>query len=79
MRACYAGGEFPEAARAPEALPVEFVKRMALAGGKDEARQHLRVLAGLGVDSVTVFPLGPDRMATVRAFADCVAAETAMA
>jgi hypothetical protein len=28
---------------------------------------------------VTVFPLGPDRMATVRAFADCVAAETAMA
>jgi 5,10-methylenetetrahydromethanopterin reductase len=79
VRASYAGGEFQEAARAAEALPVEFVKRMALAGGKDEARQHLRTLAGLGVDSVTVFPLGPDRMATVRAFADCVAAETAMA
>jgi 5,10-methylenetetrahydromethanopterin reductase len=78
VRGSYAGGEFQEAARAAEALPVEFVKRMALAGGKDEARQHLRVLAGLGVDSVTVFPLGPDRMATVRSFADCVAAETAM-
>ena len=79
VRSSYAGGEFQEAARAAEALPVEFVKRMALAGGTDEARQHLRDLAGLGVDSVTVFPLGPDRMGTVRAFADAVAAETAMA
>ena len=79
VRGSYAGGEFQEAARAAEALPVGFVKRMALAGGRDEARQHLRDLAGLGVDSVTVFPLGADRMATIRAFADCVAAETAMA
>ena len=29
----------------------------------------------LGVDSVTVFPLGADRMATVRAFAECAQAE----
>ena len=79
VRASYAGGEFQEAARAAEALPVGFVKRMALAGGRAEARQHLRDLAGLGVDSVTVFPLGADRMATIRAFADCVAAEAAMA
>jgi 5,10-methylenetetrahydromethanopterin reductase len=79
VRASYAGGEFQEAARAAAALPVEFVKRMALAGGRAEARQHLRDLAGLGVDSVTVFPLGADRMATIRAFADCAAAETAMA
>ena len=79
VRASYAGGEFQEAARAAEALPVGFVKRMALAGGRAEARQHLRDLAGLGVDSVTVFPLGADRMATIRAFADCVAAEAAVA
>jgi 5,10-methylenetetrahydromethanopterin reductase len=79
VRASYAGGEFQEAARAADALPVEFVKRMALAGGRAEARQHLRDLAGLGVDSVTVFPLGADRMTTIRAFADCAAAETAMA
>lgn len=79
VRGSYAGGEFQEAARAAEALPVDFVKRMALAGGRDEARQHLRTLAGLGVDSVTVFPLGADRMATVRAFAECAAAEAAMA
>lgn len=77
VRGSYAGGEFQEAARAAGALPVDFVKRMALAGGRDEAREHLRTLAGLGVDSVTVFPLGADRMATVRAFADCAAAEEA--
>jgi 5,10-methylenetetrahydromethanopterin reductase len=77
VRGSYAGGEFQEAARAAEALPVDFVKRMALAGGRDEARQHLRTLAELGVDSVTVFPLGADRMATVRAFAECAAAEEA--
>ena len=50
-----------------------FVKRMALAGGPAEARQHLRNLAELGVNSVTVFPLGKDRMATVRAFRACAA------
>jgi 5,10-methylenetetrahydromethanopterin reductase len=77
VRDSYAGGEFQEAARAAEALPVDFVKRMALAGGAAEAREHLRTLAGLGVDSVTVFPLGQDRMATVRAFADCASAQAA--
>jgi len=79
VRDSYAGASSRRRPGAPRRWPVEFVKRMALAGGKDEARQHLRALAGLGVDSVTVFPLGPDRMATVRAFADAVAAETAMA
>jgi 5,10-methylenetetrahydromethanopterin reductase len=71
VRASYSGGEFQEAARAAEALPVDFVKRMALAGGRAEAREHIRTLTGLGVDSVTVFPLGKHRMATVRAFRDC--------
>jgi 5,10-methylenetetrahydromethanopterin reductase len=75
VRGSYSGGEFQEAARAAEALPVEFVKRMALAGGRAEAREHVRTLAGLGIDSVTVFPLARDRMATVRAFRECVQTE----
>ena len=37
VRASYSGGEFQEAAKAAAALPVEFVKRMALAGGRSEA------------------------------------------
>ena len=71
----YSGGEFQEAARAAEALPDEFVHRMALAGNSDEARRHIRDLAGLGIDHLTVFPLGPKRAQTIERFAECVAAE----
>jgi 5,10-methylenetetrahydromethanopterin reductase len=75
VRTSYSGGEFQEAARAAEALPDEFVHRMALAGNSDEARQHIRTLAGLGIDYLTVFPLGPKRTQTIERFAACVAAE----
>ncbi|HEY2280769.1 MAG TPA: LLM class flavin-dependent oxidoreductase [Streptosporangiaceae bacterium] len=75
VRTSYSGGEFQEAARAAEALPDEFVHRMALAGGSDEARQHIRALAALGIDYLTVFPLGPKRTQTIERFAACVAAE----
>ena len=77
VRGSYSGGEFQEAARAAEALPDDFVHRMALAGGSAEARQHVRNLAELGIDFITVFPLGPRRMHTVERFRACVAAETA--
>jgi hypothetical protein len=50
---------------------------MALAGGSAEARQHVRNLAELGIDFITVFPLGSRRMHTVERFRACVAAETA--
>lgn len=43
---------------------------MALAGNSAEAAGRIRDVLGAGVDSVHVFPLGDDRMATVRAFAD---------
>jgi 5,10-methylenetetrahydromethanopterin reductase len=75
VRRSYSGGEFQEAARAAEALPDDFVHRMALAGNSDEARQHIRNLAGLGIDFLTVFPLGPKRMQTVQRFAECIATE----
>ena len=76
VRGSYSGGEFQEAARAAEKLPDDFVHRMALAGGSAEVRQHLRNLAGLGIDAITVFPLGARRMRTVELFQHCVAAET---
>jgi len=79
VRGSYSGGEFQEAARAAEALPDDFVRRMALAGGSAEARQHIRNLAGLGIDSITVFPLGARRMETVERFRACVAQENRVA
>jgi len=78
VREQYSGGEFQEAAKAAELLPEDFVRRMSLSGNKDAAREHIRTLTKLGVDSMTVFPLGGDatsRMATVSAFADCLREE----
>ena len=69
VRASYAGGEFQEAEAAAELLPDSFVRRMALAGDAQEASERIRDALAAGVDSVHVFPLGADRMATVRAFA----------
>ncbi|MFC5747495.1 LLM class flavin-dependent oxidoreductase [Actinomadura rugatobispora] len=78
VREEYSGGEFQEAARAAELLPAEFVRRMALAGDRAAAREHIRTLAKLGIDSMTVFPIGGDatsRLATVTAFAECLREE----
>ncbi len=69
VRASYAGGEFQEAQIASRLLPDSFVRKMALAGDADDAAARIRGVLGAGVDSVHVFPLGADRMATVRAFA----------
>ena len=71
----YRGGEFQEAASAARLLPDDFVRRMSLAGGRDAAMEHIATLDGLGVDAMTVFPIGGDtvsRMATIEAFADCM-------
>jgi 5,10-methylenetetrahydromethanopterin reductase len=73
VRKRYAGGEFQEAESAAQLLPDDFVHRMALAGGPARAREHITNMIDVGVDCVSVFPLGDDRMATVRHFRDAVA------
>lgn len=72
VRSRYSGGEFQEAKKAAAILPEDFVRKMAFAGGRDLARDHLTTLLDLGVDSVHVFPLGPRRQQTIRAFAEMV-------
>jgi 5,10-methylenetetrahydromethanopterin reductase len=69
VRAGYAGGEFQEAAAAAGQLPDDFVRKVALAGNSERAAGQIRAALTAGADSVHVFPLGRDRMATVRAFA----------
>ena len=73
MKTRYAGGEFQEAAAAARLLPDEFVRRVALAGNADRARERIAAAVNAGADSVNVFPLGEERMQTVRAFAACIA------
>jgi 5,10-methylenetetrahydromethanopterin reductase len=52
-------------------LPDEFVRKVALAGDRSEARARIEAVLGAGADSVNVFPLGDQRMETVRNFARC--------
>lgn len=69
VRTGYAGGEFQEAAAAARGLPDDFVRKVALAGNQARATAQIRAVLDAGADSVHVFPLGRDRMSTVRAFA----------
>lgn len=77
VRAGYAGGEFQEAAVAARALPDDFVRKVALAGNQARATAQIRAVLDAGADSVHVFPLGRDRMSTVRAFAQSWSAAVA--
>jgi 5,10-methylenetetrahydromethanopterin reductase len=73
VRARYAGGEFQEAQEAARLLPDEFVRSVALAGDAEQARARIAAAVEAGADSVSVFPLGADRMQTVEAFSSCFA------
>jgi 5,10-methylenetetrahydromethanopterin reductase len=76
VRSAYGGGEFQEAAEAAGQLPEEFVRKVALAGNRERAAAQIRAVLAAGADSVHVFPLGTNRMATVRAFAQSWEAAT---
>lgn len=70
VRGGYQGGEFQEASAAARLLPDEFVRKVALAGNRQHTAERIGAALGAGADSVHVFPLGAERMKTVRAFAE---------
>ena len=72
VRASYAGGEFQEAAASAMLLPPDFVRKVALAGGPDQARERIGDVLDAGADSIHVFPLGEGRRDTIRSFAACI-------
>jgi len=71
VRDAYRGGEFQEAAASARLLPDDFVREVALAGDRDQARGRIEAALAAGADSVHVFPLGQRRMETIEAFAAC--------
>jgi 5,10-methylenetetrahydromethanopterin reductase len=71
VRDAYRGGEFQEAAASARLLPDDFVREVALAGDRDQARGRIEAAVAAGADSVHVFPLGQRRMETIEAFAAC--------
>lgn len=71
VRQRYSGGEFQEADDAALLLPVSFVQQMAVAGNRERITGQLQELSKTGVDSINIFPLGDDRVATIDAFDEC--------
>lgn len=69
VRTAYQGGEFQEAKHAAQLIPAELVRKMALAGSGADGLAKTRMLADQGIRNINVFPLGADRIGTLRLFA----------
>jgi alkanesulfonate monooxygenase SsuD/methylene tetrahydromethanopterin reductase-like flavin-dependent oxidoreductase (luciferase family) len=69
VREAYRGGEFQQAQAAASLIDDEIVRKVAFAGTPETAARKLEWLGGEGFDAVSVFPLGADRMATIKSFA----------
>jgi 5,10-methylenetetrahydromethanopterin reductase len=74
--ASYGGGEFQEAAAAASKIDDDLVRKIAFAGTPETAAPKLRWLHDLGVEAVSVFPLGADRRGTIERFASMRIDET---
>ena len=68
--AAYGGGEFQEAKEAARLIPDELVHKLAFVGTPESAGRKLDWLRAEGVESVSVFPLGQERRATIARFAE---------
>ncbi len=71
VRDTYSGGEFQEADAAAALLPTDFIQKMAVAGNRDRITRQLQQLRDTGIDSISVLPMGDDRLATIEAFDYC--------
>jgi len=68
--AAYGGGEFQEAKEAARLIPDDLVRKLAFVGTPESAGRKLDWLRDVGVDSVSIFPLGPERRETIARFAE---------
>ena len=69
VAANFGGGEFQGAVEAGRLLPSEVVRKLAFSGSPAILAAKLDWLRGTGIDAVSMFPLGPERRATISAFA----------
>jgi 5,10-methylenetetrahydromethanopterin reductase len=70
VNAAYAGGEFQHAANAAALIPDDLVRKIAFCGTPVQARAKLDWLRDEDVRSVSVFPIGAERRATIARFAE---------
>ena len=69
VRGAYSGGEFQEAVTAARLISDELVSKLALAGDEVDAARKVDMLFERGIECANVFPLGKDRLGTIRRFA----------
>jgi len=69
VQAAYRGGHFHEAAAAAQLIPDEFIDAFTLAGPPDYCVDRINELRALGLEHFEIFPVGGDRHATARRFA----------
>ncbi|MEI7761399.1 MAG: LLM class flavin-dependent oxidoreductase [Thermoleophilia bacterium] len=72
VNAAYTGGEFQHAGAAARLIPDELVRKIAFCGTPKQAAEKLSWLESEGCGGLSVFPLGPDRRATIAHFARLV-------
>ena len=76
VRAAYGGGEFQRAGAAARLIEDDLVRKLAFAGTSETVSPKLDWLRGSGIDAVSIFPLGAERLATIEAFAAIARAPT---
>ena len=64
----YAGGHFHEARAAAEALSLEHVDRLSLAGSPADFRERIAAVVDLGVNHIEYEIMGGDRLAAARLY-----------
>ena len=69
VRAAYRGGHFHEAAAAARLIPDDFIDQFTLAGPPGYCVDRINELRDLGLTHFEIFPVGGDRHATARRFA----------
>lgn len=70
VQEAYSGGELMKAHAAAETVTHQMVRAFTLSGSPEQVRQRLQEMTDVGVDHVTFFPMGQDRIASVQRFAE---------
>lgn len=73
VRKAYSGGELMKADAAAELVTTEMVEAFTLSGSPAQVRQRLADMAAVGINHVTFFPMGEERIAAIERFAAALA------
>lgn len=77
VRRLYSGGELHEALTAAASVTDEMIQKFTLSGTPEECRERVEAIAQSGIRHITFFPMGEDRLGSLRRFAEAILAPMA--